>query len=80
MSSFENKVILITGAKSGLGATAAVSLAGKGAKVAITGRRLRRAVNCSLCGKAFLPFCRSKADLIGPDPKTDFCKTLSTLA
>lgn len=39
MSSFENKVILITGATSGLGATAAVSLAGKGAKVAITGRR-----------------------------------------
>lgn len=39
MSDFENKVILITGATSGLGATAAVSLAGKGAKVAITGRR-----------------------------------------
>lgn len=39
MSSFENKVYLITGATSGLGATAAVSLAGKGAKVAITGRR-----------------------------------------
>jgi NAD(P)-dependent dehydrogenase (short-subunit alcohol dehydrogenase family) len=39
MSGFENKVILITGATSGLGATAAVSLAGKGAKVAITGRR-----------------------------------------
>jgi A-factor type gamma-butyrolactone 1'-reductase (1S-forming) len=39
MSSFENKVILITGATSGLGATAAVSLASKGAKVAITGRR-----------------------------------------
>ncbi len=39
MSSFENKVILITGATSGLGATAAISLAGKGAKVAITGRR-----------------------------------------
>ena len=35
MSGFENKVILITGATSGLGATAAVSLAGKGAKVAI---------------------------------------------
>ncbi len=39
MSNFQNKVILITGATSGLGATAAVSLAGKGAKVAITGRR-----------------------------------------
>ncbi len=39
MSNFENKAILITGATSGLGATAAVSLAGKGAKVAITGRR-----------------------------------------
>jgi A-factor type gamma-butyrolactone 1'-reductase (1S-forming) len=39
MNSFENKVILITGATSGLGATAAVSLASKGAKVAITGRR-----------------------------------------
>ncbi len=39
MSGFENKVILITGATSGLGATAAVSLAAKGAKVAITGRR-----------------------------------------
>ena len=39
MSDFQNKVILITGATSGLGATAAVSLAGKGAKVAITGRR-----------------------------------------
>ena len=39
MSSFANKVFLITGATSGLGATAAVSLASKGAKVAITGRR-----------------------------------------
>lgn len=39
MRNFENKVILITGATSGLGATAAVQLAGKGAKVAITGRR-----------------------------------------
>jgi NAD(P)-dependent dehydrogenase (short-subunit alcohol dehydrogenase family) len=39
MAGFEGKVILITGATSGLGATAAVSLAGKGAKVAITGRR-----------------------------------------
>ena len=39
MNGFENKVILITGATSGLGATAAVSLAAKGAKVTITGRR-----------------------------------------
>jgi A-factor type gamma-butyrolactone 1'-reductase (1S-forming) len=39
MASFDGKVILITGATSGLGATAAVSLAGKGAKVVITGRR-----------------------------------------
>jgi len=39
MSDFKGKVILITGATSGLGATAAVSLAGQGAKVAITGRR-----------------------------------------
>ena len=39
MSNFEGKVILITGATSGLGATAAISLASKGAKVAITGRR-----------------------------------------
>lgn len=39
MTGFESKVILITGATSGLGATAAVSLAGKGAKVAIAGRR-----------------------------------------
>lgn len=39
MSSFQNKVILITGATSGLGATAAISLARQGAKVAITGRR-----------------------------------------
>lgn len=39
MNGFENKVILITGATSGLGATAAISLAAQGAKVAITGRR-----------------------------------------
>ena len=39
MSDFDGKVVLITGATSGLGATAAVSLAGKGAKVAITDRR-----------------------------------------
>ena len=39
MRDFEGKVFLITGATSGLGATAAVSLSGKGAKVAITGRR-----------------------------------------
>jgi NAD(P)-dependent dehydrogenase (short-subunit alcohol dehydrogenase family) len=39
MSSFEGKVFLISGATSGLGATLAVSLAGKGAKVAFTGRR-----------------------------------------
>ena len=39
MSNFEGRVILITGATSGLGATAAIALASKGAKVAITGRR-----------------------------------------
>ena len=39
MSNFESKVILITGATSGLGATAAISLASKGAKVSIAGRR-----------------------------------------
>ncbi len=39
MHDFQDKVILITGATSGLGATAAISLASKGAKVAITGRR-----------------------------------------
>ena len=39
MSDFQNKVFLITGATSGLGATAAIALAGKGARVAITGRR-----------------------------------------
>lgn len=39
MNDFQNKVVLITGATSGLGATAAIALAGKGAKVAITGRR-----------------------------------------
>lgn len=39
MSDFQNKVVLITGATSGLGATAAIALAGKGANVAITGRR-----------------------------------------
>ena len=39
MSDFNDKVYLITGATSGLGATAAVQLAAKGAKVAITGRR-----------------------------------------
>jgi A-factor type gamma-butyrolactone 1'-reductase (1S-forming) len=42
MSNFAGKVILITGATSGLGATAAVSLAGKGAKIVITGRREER--------------------------------------
>ena len=39
MTDFSGKVILITGATSGLGATAAISLASQGAKVAITGRR-----------------------------------------
>lgn len=39
MTDFDGKVFLITGATSGLGATAAVQLAAKGAKVAITGRR-----------------------------------------
>ena len=39
MADFQGKVILITGATSGLGATAAISLASKGAKIAITGRR-----------------------------------------
>jgi NAD(P)-dependent dehydrogenase (short-subunit alcohol dehydrogenase family) len=39
MSQFQDKVILITGGTSGLGATTAVSLASQGAKVAITGRR-----------------------------------------
>lgn len=39
MTDFSGKAILITGATSGLGATTAVALAGKGARVAITGRR-----------------------------------------
>lgn len=39
MSGFKGKVILVTGATSGLGATAAITLAAQGAKVAITGRR-----------------------------------------
>lgn len=39
MTDFQNKVVLITGGTSGLGATAAIALARKGAKVAITGRR-----------------------------------------
>ena len=39
MGEFDGKVILITGATSGLGATAAIQLAAQGAKVAITGRR-----------------------------------------
>ncbi|WP_421936678.1 SDR family NAD(P)-dependent oxidoreductase [Phenylobacterium sp.] len=39
MTQFQDKVILITGGTSGLGATTAVSLASQGAKVVITGRR-----------------------------------------
>lgn len=42
MSDFQNKVILVTGATSGLGETAAISLARQGAKVAISGRRQDR--------------------------------------
>lgn len=38
MSSFENKVILITGASSGIGAHAAVHLAKKGAKISLVDR------------------------------------------
>ena len=34
MTEFNGKVVLITGATSGLGATAAITLAAKGAKVA----------------------------------------------
>ena len=36
MSDFDGKAILITGATSGLGATTAVALAGRGAKAAIS--------------------------------------------
>lgn len=39
MSEFDGKVFLITGATSGLGATAALQLAARGAKVTVTGRR-----------------------------------------
>ena len=42
MSDFAGKVILITGATSGLGATTAVSLAGKGAAIPIDGGETMR--------------------------------------
>lgn len=39
MSVFENKVVIVTGGSSGIGRAVALSLAGQGAKVFITGRR-----------------------------------------
>lgn len=45
--SFVNKVILITGASSGIGAHAAVHLAKKGASIALVGRNEKRLIAVS---------------------------------
>ncbi|MGH6921348.1 MAG: SDR family NAD(P)-dependent oxidoreductase [Geminicoccaceae bacterium] len=39
MSALHDKVVIVTGGSSGIGRAAALSFAGKGAKVVITGRR-----------------------------------------
>ena len=42
MKNFENKVVLVTGASSGIGRATAVAFAKEGAKVVVAARRLRK--------------------------------------
>ncbi len=55
MNRIQNKVVLITGATSGIGRACAIAFANKGAKVIIVGRR-----NEQLSGTRIITHCKSR--------------------